>query len=180
MSARTYMVSLQSLEPIRRAIGSKDRALLDALIQAVDERSRSTVEGMIMGPPPAKEPGCWGFLVEPLAQHFGLSPRRLPLDDWKHHYIWNDYRSIADPHLSGQGKKLLEFMDSGRPFLGTSIDQDGSLFAWLTAAEARSLLDELTALDAAKLGELDEFHEELIESLQETIDRGADLFVGAC
>jgi hypothetical protein len=180
MSTRTYMVSLESLEPIRRAIGSKDRALLDALLPAVDEGFRSAAEGMIMGPPPAKEPGCWSFLVEPLAQHFGLSPHRLPLEDWKHYYVWEDYRSIVDPHLSGQGKKLLEFMDSGRPFVGTSIDHDGSMFAWLTAAEARSLLDELTAIDAAKVGDLDEFHEELIESLQETVDRGADLFVGAC
>ena len=180
MSARTYMVSLQSVEPIRRAIGSKDRALLDALLQAVAENYRSAAEGMIMGPSPAKEPGCWGPLVEPLAQHLGLSSRRLPLDDWKHHYVWNDYRSIVDPRLSGQGKALLEFMESGRPFVGSSIDHDGSLFAWLTAAEAKSLLDELTALDADELDELDEFHEELIESLQETVDRGADLFVGAC
>src|SRR5262249_16832443 len=171
---------LKSLQPIRRAIGSKDRALLDALVQALGEDHRSPAEGMIMGPPPAKEPGCWGRLVEPLAQHFGLSPRRLPLDDWKHNYVWGDYRSIADPHLSAQGKKLLEFMDSGRPFVGSGIDYDGSLFAWLTAAEAKSLLVELTSIDAATLGDLDEFHEELIESLQETVDRGADLFVGAC
>jgi hypothetical protein len=179
MSARTYMVSLQSLEPIRRVIGSKDRALLEALLPAVAEDFRSAAEGMIMGPPPAKEPGCWGFLVEPLAQHFGLSPRRLPLEDWKHHYVWGDYRSIVDPHLSGQGKKLLEFIDAGRPFVGAGIDYDGSMFAWLTAAETKNLLDELTAIDADELGELDEFHEELIESLQGTVDRGADLFVGA-
>ena len=46
------------------------------------------------------------------------------------------------------------------------------MFAWLTAAEAKSLLDELTAIDAATFDELDEFHEELIESLQQTVDRG--------
>jgi hypothetical protein len=180
MSTRTYMVSLQSVEPIRRAIGSKDVALLDALLQAVPEGHRSSAEELIMGPPPAKEPGCWGSLVEPLAQHLGLSPHRLPLDDWKHFYVWADYRSIVEPQLSEQGKKLLEYMESGRPFLGSLIDSDGSLFAWLTAVEAKSLLDELTALDVDELDELDEFHEELIESLQETVDRGADLFVGAC
>jgi hypothetical protein len=63
MSTRTYMLSLQSLEPIRRVIGSKDRALLDALLPAVGEDFRSAAEGMIMGPPPAKEPGCWGRLM---------------------------------------------------------------------------------------------------------------------
>jgi len=102
MSTRTYMVSLQSLEPIRKAVGSKDRALLNALLKAVgkDKTFRSYAEGMIMGSPPAKEPGCWEYLVEPLAQHFGLSPRRLPLDDWKHYHVWEAYRSIADPFLS--------------------------------------------------------------------------------
>lgn len=181
MSSRTYMVSLQSLEPIRRAVGSKDPALLDALLQAAgeDEDFRSYAEAMIMGSPPAKEPGCWNYLVEPLAQHFGLSPRRLPLDDWKHYYVWEDYRSTADPLLSEQGKKLLEFMESGRPFAGSSIDHDGCMFAWLTAAEAQSLLDELTAIEAATFGDLDEFHEELVESLQGTVDRNADLFIGA-
>jgi hypothetical protein len=181
MSTRTYMVSLQSLEPIRKAVGSKDRALLGALLQAVGENEnlRSYAEGMIMGSPPAKEPGGWNYLVEPLAQYFGLSPRRLPLDDWKHYYVWADYRSIADPLLSEQGRKLLEFMESGRPFAGSSIDHDGSMFAWLTTAEAQSLLDELIAIDAATFGDLDEFHEELVAALQETVDRNADLFLGA-
>lgn len=183
MSTRTYMVSLQSLEPIRTAIGSKDRSLLDTLLQAVGENEdfQSYVEEMIMNSPPAEEPGCWNYLVEPLAQHFGLSPRRLPLDDWKHYDVWEDYRSILDPLLSKQGKKLLEFMESGRPFVGSRIDHDGCMFAWLTAGEAKSLLEELTAIeiDAAKFGELEEFHEELVESLQETVDRNADLFLGA-
>jgi hypothetical protein len=181
MSTRTYMVSLQSIEPIRKAVGSKDRALLDAVFQAVGRKKdfRSYAEDMIMGSPPAKEPGCWNYLVEPLARHFGLSPHRLPLDDWKHYYVWGDYRSMADPLLSKPGKRLLEFMESGRPFVGSSMDHDGCMFAWLTAAEVKSLLDELTAIDAQTFGELDEFHEELVESLRETVDRNADLFIGA-
>ena len=181
MSTRTYMVSLQSLEPIRNAVGSKDLVLLDALLQALsgNEDFRSYARRMIMDSPPAKEPGCWNYLVEPLAEHFGLSPHRLPLDDWKHYYVWEGYRSIADPLLSEPGKKLLEFMESGRPFVGSSIDHDGCAFAWLTAAEAQSLLGELAAIDAATFGDLDEFHEELLQSLQETTARNADLFLGA-
>jgi len=81
---------------------------------------------------------------------------------------------------SEQGKKLLEYMESGRPFVGSSIDHDGCMFAWLTAAEVKSLLDELTAIDATPFSELDGFHEELVESFQETVERNADLFLGAC
>lgn len=181
MSTRTYMLSLDSLEPIKKAIGSQDRAILDALVQAVgeDDEFQSYAEGMIMGSPPANEPGCWNYLVEPLANHFGLSPNPLPLDDWKHYYVWEDYRSTADPFLSDEGKKHLEFLESGRPFVGSSVDHDGCMFAWLTATEAKSLLNELTAIDAGKFGELDDFHEELVESLQETVHRSADLFLGA-
>jgi len=54
------------------------------------------------------------------------------------------------------------------------------MFAWLTAAEVKSLLDELTAIDATPFSELDGFHEELVESFQETVERNADLFLGAC
>lgn len=181
MSTRTYMLSLESLEPVRKAVGSKDRALLDALLQAVgeDEDFRSYARDMIMSPPPAKEPGCWNYLVEPLAEHLGLSPRRLPLDDWKHYAVWEDYRALAEPLLSERGKRLLELLDSGRPFVGSGIEHDGCTFAWLTAAEAASLREELSAIDADAFGELDEFHEELTESLRETVDRNADLFLGA-
>ena len=84
---------------------------------------RSVAEGMIMGPLPAKEPGCWGFVVEPLAQHFGLSPRRLPLDDWKHHYVWNDYRSM----------QILTCQDRGRSSWNSSILGGRSLVpVWIT------------------------------------------------
>jgi hypothetical protein len=181
MSTRTYMVSLQSIEPIRKAVGAKDRALLDAVLQAVgpDKDFRSYAEDMIMGSRPAKEPGCWNYLVEPLAEHFGLSPHRLPLDDWKHYSVWEDYRSMVDSLLSKKGKALLAFMESGRPFVGSSVEHDGSMFAWLTADEVKSLLEELSAIDTEDFGELDEFHEELVESLQETADRKADLFIGA-
>ena len=175
------MLSIESIEPIKKAVGSQNQELLDALFQAFGEDAdrRSYAENMIMSSPPTKEPGCWNYLVEPLAEHFGLSPQRLPLDDWKHYYVWEDYRSIADPLLSKQSKTLMEFMESGRPFIGSSIDHDGCMFAWLTAAEAKSLLNELRSLDSQVFGELDEFHEELIESLEQAVARNADLFLGA-
>jgi hypothetical protein len=175
------MVSLQSLEPIKKAVGSKDSDLRDALVQALDnEDFQSYAEDMIMGSPPQKEPGCWNYLVEPLATHFCLSPKRLPLDDWKHYQVWKDYRALANPVLSEQGRKLLQFMESGRPFTGFSIDHDGCMFAWLNAAEVQNLLAELSVIEAERFGELDEFHEELVESLREAAKDNAELFLGAC
>ena len=181
MSTRTYMIALQSLDPIKNAIGSQDEALLDALLAAVgdDADFQEYARGMIMNSRPASEPGCWNYLVEPLAKHFGLSANRLPLDDWKHYYVWEDYRSIAGPLISPTAQTLLQLLESGRPFHGSAIDHDGCMFAWLTPDEASTLLNELSAIDADKFGDLDEFHEELIESLQQTVKKGHALFLGA-
>jgi hypothetical protein len=174
------MVSLESLEPIKQAVGSKDSALLEALFESIgdDDELRYYAEEMIMGLPPASEPGCWNYLVQPLAQHLDLSPHQLPLDDWKHYYVWEEYRSIADPLLSAESNRLLEFMELGRPFVGSSIDHDGCMFAWLTAAETLSLWGELPS-DAGEFSDLEDFHEDFVEALKETVVRNADLFLGA-
>ena len=181
MSTRTYMVSIQSLDPIKQAIGSRDEALLDALLTAVgdDEDFQRYARGMIMESRPRKEPGCWNYLVEPLAEHFGLTPNRLPLEDWKHYYVWEDYRSLANPLISSSAQTLLQLLESGRPFHGSAIDHDGCMFAWLTPDEASLLLSELSAIDAQKFGDIDEFHEQLVESLQETVNKRHALFLGA-
>jgi hypothetical protein len=175
------MLSVKSLEPIKKAVASQDRVLLDALVQALDnEDFRAYAEGMVMASsPPAKEPGCWNYLVRPLAEHFGLSPELLPLDDWKHYAVWEDYRALVDPLVSEPARALLKFLEAGRPFVGTSVTHDGCVFAWLSAAETKSLLAELEPLDAEEFGELDEFHEELVECLRETADRDSELFLGA-
>lgn len=183
MSTRTYMVSLRSLEPIQKAIGSKDQSLLDALTSEVgDDRQEfcDLVKKMIMGPLPAKEPGCWNYVIEPLAEHFGLAPITLPLDDWEHNYVWEEFRSIADPLISRRARRLLKWLDLGRPFHGTGIDYDGCLFAWLTADETKSLLGDLSIIDADKFGDLAQFHKELVASLKETVNGKNSLFLGAC
>jgi hypothetical protein len=175
MSSRLYMLSLRSIEPIRKAIGSKDRALFDAFVG-------TGTEAVIMEPPPAQEPGSWNYLVEPLAEHLGLAPRRLPISDgdWKQIYVWADYRAIVDPFLTERAKKLIEYLDDGRPFVGSGLEHDGCSFGWLTAAEVTTLLGELTKIDAAKFDdELGQFHRELLAALQETADRKEDLFLGA-
>jgi hypothetical protein len=182
MSTRTYMISLKSIEPIKAAIGSQDQKLLNALLSGFDddEDMESYAKNMIMNSPPSKEPGCWNYLVEPLANHLGLSPNYLPMDDWKHYHVWEDYRPNINTLVSPAAQKFLLFLEQGRPFIGSEIEHDGCMFAWLSTDEAELLLGELAKIDADDFGELAEFHEELLESLQATVDNKCALFLGAC
>ncbi|QDU47039.1 hypothetical protein Mal52_55670 [Symmachiella dynata] len=181
MSARTYMISIRSLETVKKSVGSKDADLLNAFLQGLPEDSHASdyAEEMIMGSAPAMEPGCWNYVIEPLAKHLDLAPYRLPLDDWQHYDIWEEYREIADPLVSESSRQLLGFLEAGRPLVGTNVDHDGCMFGWLTASEVNSLFDELNALDPEAFEDLDGFHEEFIDALKETVDRKDELFFGA-
>lgn len=46
-------------------------------------------------------------------------------------------------------------------------------------AECKALLDALRDLDAAMFGELDELHEELVESLTTVVSNDSEMFIGA-
>lgn len=185
MSARTYALSLKSLSPIRDAIASQNAVMYSAVVaqfDADDTDRRDYARSMILvAEPPAKEPGCWNYVVEPLAKHLGLDPKYLAIDDWKHYAAWEGYRSAAETTLSAEANKLLGYIESGRPFRGTEINHDGCLFAWLTNAECTALLAELEEIDAEFFADidLDELHEELIESLRSVVDSGAEMFIGA-
>ena len=185
MSTRTYALSLKSLDPIRDAIASKDENLYKAVIadfDADDTDRQSYARSMIFAEtPPAQEPGCWNYIVEPLAKHFGLDPTFLQIDDWKHYAAWEEYRKIAASRISEDALALLRFIESGRPFRGDKIDHDGCLFGWLTNAESAALLAALGRLDGELFADvdLDELHEELIESLQNVVDGGTEMFIGA-
>jgi len=183
MSTRTYALSVKSLDPIRDAIASKDQTAFDAVVaeyEPDDEDRRSYARSMILvDTPPTKEPGCWNYVVEPLAKHFGLQPDYLAIDDWKHYGAWEDYIATAKAHVSDEAISLLEHIQSGRPFRGSEIDHDGCLFAWLSNAECKTMLDALHDLDAEAFGELDELHEELIDSLQTVVNNDAEMFIGA-
>lgn len=159
--------------------------MYDAVVaefEAEDTDRRAYAKSMIFAAaPPAKEPGCWNYVVEPLARHLGLDPKYLAIDDWKHYAAWESYRSAAETMLSPEATQLLGYIESGRPFRGAEVDHDGCLFAWLTNAECTALLAELEKIDADVFSdmELDELHEELIESLKTVVDSGAEMFIGA-
>jgi len=185
MSTRTHALSLKSLAPIRYAIASQNESMYEAVIaefDADDTDRRDCAKSMIFAAAaPAKEPGCWNYVVEPLAKHLGLDPNYLAIDDWKHYAAWEGYRSVAETMLSPESTKLLGYIESGRPFRGVEIDHDGCLFAWLTNAESTALLSELEKIDAESFAnvDLDELHEELVESLKSVVDSGSEMFIGA-
>lgn len=175
------MVALESLDPIKNAIGSQDEGLLAALATALgdDKEFQSYARAMIMGSRTEHEPGCWNYMVEPLAEHLGLSPVRLPLEGWKHYSVWKDYRSIAGAFVTPEAQQLLGYMESGRPFHGSKIDHDGCMFAWLNPDEAESLLGELSGINAEEFRVLDGLHEELLESLDASVTKKNAVFLGA-
>lgn len=183
MSTRSYALSLKSLDPIRDAIASRNQAAFDAVVaeyEPDDEDRREYAKSMILiDTPPAKEPGCWNYVIEPLAKHLGLQPDYLAIDDWKHYGAWADYIATAKSHIPIEAVSLLEHIKSGRPFRGSEIDHDGCLFGWLSNGECKTLLDALRDLDSETFGELDELHEELIDSLQAVVDNDAEMFTGA-
>ncbi len=185
MSTRTHLFSISSLVPIQNAIASRDESLVEAALQAYDredEDYRAFAESMIMvKKAPRKERGEWCFMIESLAEHFDLSLERLPLEDYKHFYIWPDYREVVEPHLPRGINLLLEFLEEGRPLRGKKIISDGCLFGWLALQEVKDLHQALTSLDEDEVhvDDFDEFHEELVESLQLTAERDAMLLMTA-
>ena len=182
MSSRTYMLAVESIEPIRQAIGSADQAILDGIAANLDREKPHHLEyaqSMIMSARPKKEPGCWNYLVKPLAQHLGLAVEQLPMDDWKHYAVWEEYRKIVDPQVSAEALDLLKMLAGGRPFQGTTINHDGCVFAWLSTAEAAQLLDALAPVEIDEDDDLADFHRELTSSLQFVVTNKMDLFAGA-
>ena len=182
MSSRTYALAIKSLQPIRAAIGSRDSSILDGLVSSLDENYpefRDYAKDMIMQACPRYEPGCWNYLIEPLANHLGLLVERLSMEDWKHHALWREYRPLIESLLSTTVQPLLEWLENGRALLGSGVKQDGCTFAWLSTAEAALLLGELSSVDTNEFGDLADFHEELVDALQHVVRHDMDLFLGA-
>lgn len=182
MSARTYALAIQSLGPIRAAIGSRDSSILDGLVANLDQsypEFRDYAKDMIMQACPRHEPGCWNYLIEPLANHLGLLVERLSMEDWKHYALWREYRPLIESQLSTAVEPLLESLENGRALLGSGVKQDGCTFAWLSTAEAAMLLSELSSVDTDEFDDLADFHEELVNALQYVVLHDMELFLGA-
>ena len=206
MSTRTYFLSITSLDPIRDAVASKDDSLVEAVMTRYEreqraevdedegveeddlqeelEEFRGYVESMILCPsPPRKEPGCWNYVIERLAEHFKLKPNhKLPFNEgWKHYHVWEMYRALVAGHLTPQSRKSLKFMEDGRPLKGARIEHDGCVFGWLTPEEVKELHQSLLQVDRALITDPDllEFHDQLVKSLKMVSKRKSVLFMKA-
>lgn len=206
MSTRTRLVSVASIEPIRDAVASGDKALVEAIIARhasdlreesgdeddledeageEDEEFREYVESMIAcRKPPRAEPGCWNYVIEPLAAQLKLSPDDdLPFneEDWKHYGVWEEYRDAVSGHVTAESARSLKHLEEGRPLRGSRIDHDGCAFAWLAPEEVKEMHRSLSGLDPDLFedGDLGDFHEGLVSSLKRISDRGAALFLAA-
>lgn len=193
MGTRTYMYAMKSLQPIQAIIGSKNATFLDDLLSSIsdpkqylvyppeaNERFLVLAREMIMNPPPPVEPGAWCYLLERVAELLDLAPMALPLDEWKHYFVWEEYRSVAEPSISRTARGLLELLEFGRPLQGESIDVDAGAFSWLSATEASLLFGEIESLDGSSFGELEDFHAELVESLKVAADKQLAMPLTAC
>ena len=71
------------------------------------------------------------------------------------------------PRLPEDARKLLHWLVEGRALKGAAVDALGSYYAWLEPDEVERLREAIDALqvDPETLGELLEFHEELLEWL---------------
>jgi len=193
------MYSITAIEPIINAVGSNDHELLNAVASRFklefakqfggepdDEQSsefRRYAESLITGdPPPDAEPGAWNYVITALAAHFDLQLHQLPLNDWKHYYVWEDYIPLVAEYISPEITALLNFLCMGRPLRGRTLSADGCVFAWLTPAEVTTLHDALTEVEpSAEMEEfhLDDFHDELLDCLEITKKRNACLYLTA-
>ncbi|HWE35078.1 MAG TPA: hypothetical protein VG406_00790 [Isosphaeraceae bacterium] len=178
---RPLIYPVSDLEPIRQAVGSRDEVLIHRMVaeyakhyevgpesseaEAFRERARSFVEGRLRD---AKEPGEWDKCIHLAALSLGLLRSEYPInDDWKW-MAWSDYHEEMAPRLPEDARKLLHWLVDGRPLRTKAIDTMGCYFAWLDSDEVLRLHEALGALQVSEetLGELLEFHEELLGWLE--------------
>lgn len=177
-------MSISSIEPIRNAVASRDQALLEAVLELDDDDpvlTREIAESMIMcSSPPEEEQGEWWYVIELLAEHFGLEPESLPGDDWKHLMVWDRYCDGTATHITQESRQYLTYLARGRPLQGKVVG-GGDIFAWIAAAEVEHLHGDLSALDSGLFAgeDLEDFHEELVKALHLTKERNAVLLMSA-
>lgn len=201
MSIRTYLFSIASMEPIRAAVGSNDRSLVEALVARRRNKLREryseaeieadapydsfpqlAAEMIACESPPKEEPGAWYRVIEQLAAHLGLAPdAHLPFNEgWGHYDTWRTYRAAVAGHVTQESERSLELLQNGRPLRGSSVEHDGCVFSWLTPDEVKELHRSLSPLDAGLFTDDDtDIHEDFVTSLQMIRDRGAWLFLAA-
>jgi hypothetical protein len=181
MSMRPGIYPLSAIEPLRQAFGCHDQALINQMVDqyrtqhklgptsskvgGFRDRARSFVEGE-RGE--ADDGGGWKARLDLIARSLGLLQSEHPInDDWKW-VAWVDYYGEVASQLPEGAMELLHGLVEGRPLRAEAIIADGSYYAWLDPEEVVQLRGAIVALQVSEesLGELMEFHEELLEWLE--------------
>ena len=160
------------------AYGSHDEALINRIVDEdnrhekfdpasseVDkfrDLARRFVEGRL-----DDEQGRWKTRLDRLARGLGLLQTKYPInDDWQW-MAWCDYHAEVISQLPEDARQLLAWLVEGRPLKEEGIVADGCYYAWLDKDEIKQLHTAISALQVSEesMGELTEFHEELLSWL---------------
>ncbi len=179
MSMRPAIYPIKSLEPIRRALGSRDPSLLEPMVASFKqlrgdrpdaipeyrERVQSFLDGELRD---GKERGEWEYSIYSAAHALGLLERDLPVnDDWSW-AAWADYLDEVEARLPADAQELLRWLVNGRGLKTDGVDCPGAYYAWLGPEEVERLLAALDELEAAHPDVADAvegFHENLADWL---------------
>ncbi|MBM4077322.1 MAG: hypothetical protein FJ267_16955 [Planctomycetes bacterium] len=201
------MIPVISVEAIRSVVSSKDQSLYDQLLKStlddiekelgpqdelegddlgefneqLDETKFELDQMLIKPTAPVAEPGCWIFLIKQIIQvkkleiNVSLSFNK----GYKHFYAWEPYRKSIGSRLSREALESLQYLEDGRPLCGKSISGDGCLFAWLTHSEISALYESLATITTNDVGnpDLNEFHQDLVDSLDVLNGKGCDMIL---
>ena len=182
MSMRPMIYPVSSLEPIRKAIGSKDSSLVDRIADAYAklydrepdpeslDRVRKAGQSLVDGKSPTEnEPGTWLEAIHFAARGLGLLQSKYPVnEDWAW-MAWLEYFEQAGEQLPSDARQFLQWLVEGRPFQGPKAEADGAYYAWLESQEVERLLDALAELHECNpelATDIDGFGEELAAWLE--------------
>ncbi|MDR3636545.1 MAG: hypothetical protein P4L84_22265 [Isosphaeraceae bacterium] len=181
MSMRPLIYPITSLDPIRRALGSRDTSLLEPLVASFKqlrgdrpdaipefrERAESFLAGELRD---GQERGEWEYSIYFAAHALGLLQSDLPInDDWAWG-AWGEYFDEVADRLPADAQELLCRLVDGRGLKTESVDCPGAYYAWLGPEEVERLLAALDELEAAHPDVADAvegFHENLTDWLNQ-------------
>jgi hypothetical protein len=192
MSMRTYLSAISSIEKLRNVVGCKDKELekfliensfgkvnlkkMNASTREDYEEACSAIRAMIDGEIEFED-GSWVHHFDAIGQQqeLFLEPE-LPFSEYGHG-AWSIYIEHVEEAVGKKATKLLTYLEQGRPMKASSIECDGSAYAWLTNKEIQ-LLHE--ALEQIEVGEdFQGFHDELQASLAQCVKTKCDLYMGS-
>jgi hypothetical protein len=192
MSMRTYLSAIASIEELRSIVGCKDRELEKHLIEnsfgkvnlkKMDSSTREAyketceaIRSMIDGTVEVEE-GSWVHHFDAIGQERDLFLEiGLPFSEYNHG-VWRVYIEHVMGAVGKRATKLLTYLDLGRPMKASSIECDGSAYAWLNNKEIQLLHKDLEQIEVDE--GFQRFHNEFLDSLALCCKNKCDLYMGS-